>query len=111
MIITPIHESNDCHNPAGAGGGQFCSGPDDTKFAPGETVRFDGNAADGSIVGGSMDVTILDPHSNRAAVTQVTKGRKPQAYSGAGRHLPTARVRNARGREFEAFHHTLGKRR
>lgn len=28
MIICPIHElweSNDCHNPAGAGGGQFCS--------------------------------------------------------------------------------------
>ncbi len=25
MIICPIHESNDCHNPSGAGGGQFCS--------------------------------------------------------------------------------------
>lgn len=25
MIIAPIHESNDCHTPAGLGGGQFCS--------------------------------------------------------------------------------------
>jgi hypothetical protein len=25
MIIQPIHESNDCHNPAGPGGGRFCS--------------------------------------------------------------------------------------
>lgn len=24
MIICPIHESNDCHNPAGPGGGRFC---------------------------------------------------------------------------------------
>lgn len=25
MVILPIHESNDCHNPAGPGGGRFCS--------------------------------------------------------------------------------------
>ena len=57
MIFTiPIHEANDCHNPAGEGGGQFCSkdGPlptltnvrvihprgqipaGDTRFFPGE---------------------------------------------------------------------------
>jgi len=26
-FTVPLHEHNDCHNPAGAGGGQFCSGP------------------------------------------------------------------------------------
>jgi hypothetical protein len=25
-FTVPLYESNDCHNPAGAGGGQFCSG-------------------------------------------------------------------------------------
>jgi hypothetical protein len=25
MLLVPVHESNDCHNPAGPGGGQFCS--------------------------------------------------------------------------------------
>jgi len=25
MILVPIHESNDCHNPEGPGGGRFCS--------------------------------------------------------------------------------------
>lgn len=35
MICTvPIHESNDCHNPAGPGGGRFCSGVYDVSHDP-----------------------------------------------------------------------------
>ncbi len=35
VFTVPIHESNDCHNPAGPGGGQFCS--DSVPVAPGST--------------------------------------------------------------------------
>ena len=100
MIITPLHESNDCHKPPGRGGGQFCAG---------DVVRFEGDAADKSVIG-SMDVTVVDPHSNRAKITHVTTGKRPRAYEGATSHIPTARVRNQRGREFEAYHHTLRKK-
>lgn len=96
-------EVNHCH---GHAPGHPCESKADTAFIAGETVRFDGKAADGTVEG-FMDVTVVDPHSNRSKVTHVTRG-KP--YAGAFSHLPTARVRNQRGREFEAHHHTLRKK-
>lgn len=41
-------------------------------LATGDVVRFDGAAVDGS-VSGFMLVTVIDPHSNAAAVTHSDK--------------------------------------
>jgi hypothetical protein len=73
------------------------------QYTVGQKVRFDGKSADGNVIG-SMPVMIVDPHSNAHLVTQ-TKGKRQ--YEGANRHLPTATVVNERGRQFEAYHHTL----
>lgn len=77
------------------------------QYTEGQTVRFDGKSADDKVTG-SMDVTIVNPHSNKDKVTDVKgTGNRARAYEGANRHLPTATVKSARGTQFEAFHHTL----
>jgi hypothetical protein len=78
------------------------------RFAAGGRARFDGKSADGKVTG-SMDVTVLDPHSNAHEVAQTTgKGKHVRQYDKDGhRHLPTATVKSDRGTIFEAYHHTL----
>jgi len=87
------------------GSAKGSSGPDDTKFQVGDRARFNGTAADRSVIG-AMPVTVVHPHSNADKVTHYTGKR---SYEGALAHIPAATVKNDRGRHFEAFHHTLTK--
>lgn len=75
------------------------------KFTTGQTVRFDGRAADGRAEG-MFEVEIVNPHSNSDKVTHTdNRGRQ---WAGAFTHLPTATVKNKRsGNVFEAHHYTL----
>lgn len=77
------------------------------QYSKGQTVRFDGKSADGKVQG-SMNVKIVDPHSNADKVTRTTTtGKKSRSYEGQHIHIPTATVENSRGTQFEAYHHTL----
>lgn len=78
------------------------------QFSEGQTVRFDGKSADDK-VNGFMDVKVINTHSNKDKVDRVEgKGRRARIYDKEGRqHLPTATVENSRGKQFEAYHHTL----
>lgn len=42
VFLVPLHESNDCHNPEGPAGGQFCSKGRDTWFAGSKVADADG---------------------------------------------------------------------
>ncbi len=97
---TPVEmrEMNTCHDPQT---GKFCAG---------DSARFSGQSADQRFTG-DTDVTIVDPHSNRARITHSTgKGKKRRDYEGAAAHLPLATVKTARGFTFSAHHHSLRKR-
>lgn len=76
-------------------------------FYAGQRVRFSGHSADNR-VNGDMDVNVVHPHSNGHLVTKTEgSGKKLREYEGASRHIRTATVKNDRGTQFEAFHHTL----
>ena len=78
------------------------------KFAFGQLVRFDGKSADDK-VNESLDVTIINPHSNAQLVASISgSGEKFRAYDTQGhRHVAMATVENSRGKIFEAYHHSL----
>ncbi len=86
----------------------------DGKWTAGETVRVDGSSPDGKF-SGFANVTVIDPHSNRDAVTHTAKdGRQ---YEGAHSHIPKMKVSLGRSNrktplpplEFEAYHHQATK--
>jgi hypothetical protein len=78
-----------------------------TALKAGDMARFDGKSADGKVEG-SMDVKIINPHSNVDKVTHTkVEGKKHRDYEGAFTHIPTATVQNSRGTVFEAHHFTL----
>lgn len=86
-----------------------------TEYHEGETVRFSGQAADGS-TSGDMDVKVVNPHSNKHKITHTDKSGRH--YEGSHSHIPTATVERparlgmspAPARNFEAHHHTLSKK-
>lgn len=90
----------------------------DHSYKAGQKVRFEGSAVD-STVSGSMDVHIVDPHSNRYEVAKIEgKGKKARAYDKHGHsHLPKALVERPEqktlsgeirpAKRFEVHHHTL----
>lgn len=76
------------------------------EFTTGQTLRFDGKAADGRAEG-FFDVEVVDPHSNRHLVGHTDN--RGEDYDKDGRHvIRTATVKNKRsGHQFEAYHYTL----
>ena len=92
---------------------RILGGPGSGPHKAGDVVRFNGNAASGS-VSGSMDVTVINPHSNADKVTSTkVEGKRTRQYEGANVHIPTATVEMDRSKRglaplrFEAYHHTL----
>jgi hypothetical protein len=45
-FLTPLHEFNSCHTPAGPGGGQFCAGASGPPSGGGPTAKSYGKFAD-----------------------------------------------------------------
>lgn len=70
MIITPIHESNDCHSPSGPGGGQFCSTDKGTMTGRAEARREAKRRKEASEYSVSATMTPAE----RAARTKVNSG-------------------------------------
>jgi hypothetical protein len=80
----------------------------DAELKAGQKMRFNGRSVGGTVEG-SMPVSVVNPHSNAAAVTHSKGGKE---YEGAFTHIRQAIVERPAHKErpakqFEAHHFTL----
>jgi len=82
------------------------------EFSSGDDARFSGKSADGKVEG-DMDVKVINPHHNAAAVTHTDK--KGREYEGAFTHIRQVEVerpayKDRPAKRFVAYKHQLSRR-
>jgi len=99
-FLTPLHESNDCHNPAGAGGGQFCSGEGrgDVSLARPQGFLM---GLDSMRVSTESIIQLLERDGReftaQALPKGITRGTPKECYSNATRLVMDDRLRGQKG--------------